>query len=983
MAKTENIVILDRSGSMGQAVKRFYNRVLPALYGRLGEDNEPITVITFDSHTEVFRDTPVQMISRSICCRGSTHMRPAITQLQSILTKNTDTDRNIRILTLSDGELHDQDEAVEAVSRLVSQLDPQCSISSQAVRLFTSGAQPDTRGLASILRLNTQTQVNLLDVSIRQDDDTIITQLVSLFDNDNLGAGCYLTADQPSFKSNPWSASTDRFRLAPGSNLLWTNSLPEVLIIDGITVPVTHIEAKAADIELVLKPKLEFYLNKLRVLKVVNTLESKAEIERTIKYTTELSQWIEANSEDATELLCNQSLRGRMAYFKQVLAKRRRSLFQMMQQVANDERVDRLNAAQQADYLRTTDASKNARALSRRTMDADTDFDTMVRTEVRAMHAHLSELAEIDDSTHAVSFYSQETTLGGIRAVCELVDENMLEELAATDILQLINIVGTAVKAPIGDYPDGISWRVERIYPGCDISMADITVAHMQSRGKTLYVPGFNDSEDHMITAVIPTFEDQRICAFLRKYAPNTLELAASIGMRRMLAVVSMTHSYTVCAGILATTHVPSSTIAAETLIKMVRNLQTSVGKYFDHVFEHLVEPADGSMTFIMDYGITAMIAPLCRMIQEGSALIPGVLRSIYSYEAYQTIRRLFKFNPELDLTVLLNRLLGINLDCVEPLTPLFEPNPEQTVIRDYAIDEATLSDLKSGFAYAFNVAKIYKLLSAVYAADPVATIQAVKDEHVFAETLGISYDLNQFVFYTVTQSLLKPNHKSRVDDDKHCMLIVDLADPTMIEKQIRDYVEKQYTDNYKARVDAKTTEEAAQMRVMLLGKLAVAGIPEFKQLMREGFGHNGSVVKIIGPGSLGGPELLKQVADVACPFEHRIEKFLLLIKAADTDGVVWNNGNTLRIKISSYEELFTSHGATELFEELRSTLRTRPTHVYRDKANRQGHSNGKPSYWALGYDSIDAMKEAVGAKEWAEYRQVHTNCCGLKSMKI
>ena len=52
--------------------------------------------------------------------------------------------------------------------------------------------------------------------------------------------------------------------------------------------------------------------------------------------------------------------------------------------------------------------------------------------------------------------------------------------------------------------------------------------------------------------------------------------------------------------------------------------------------------------------------------------------------------------------------------------------------------------------------------------------------------------------------------------------------------------------------------------------------------------------------------------------------------------------------------------------------------HVYRELENRQGHSNDKPSYWALGYKSIEEMFNTISKVEIEEYKKVHSQCCGL-----
>ncbi len=52
--------------------------------------------------------------------------------------------------------------------------------------------------------------------------------------------------------------------------------------------------------------------------------------------------------------------------------------------------------------------------------------------------------------------------------------------------------------------------------------------------------------------------------------------------------------------------------------------------------------------------------------------------------------------------------------------------------------------------------------------------------------------------------------------------------------------------------------------------------------------------------------------------------------------------------------------------------------HNYRGFDNRHGHDNHKPSYWALGYDTLNDMKKQVSPDVFAEYCKVHFNCCGV-----
>lgn len=122
------------------------------------------------------------------------------------------------------------------------------------------------------------------------------------------------------------------------------------------------------------------------------------------------------------------------------------------------------------------------------------------------MRQHLHELKDIDDSNHHVSFYSQETTLGGIRATCELVDSGLLQEMDVHDILQLLGIVGIACKAQVGPFPDPMTYRIHKVYPGCKISLADVITAHIVSHGGSLEVRKLSHLQRHTFQRELNSF---------------------------------------------------------------------------------------------------------------------------------------------------------------------------------------------------------------------------------------------------------------------------------------------------------------------------------------------------------------------------------------------------------------------------------------------------------------------------------------------
>lgn len=53
--------------------------------------------------------------------------------------------------------------------------------------------------------------------------------------------------------------------------------------------------------------------------------------------------------------------------------------------------------------------------------------------------------------------------------------------------------------------------------------------------------------------------------------------------------------------------------------------------------------------------------------------------------------------------------------------------------------------------------------------------------------------------------------------------------------------------------------------------------------------------------------------------------------------------------------------------------------HKYRETfPNRQGHSNNKVSYWALGFKTLEDMFSSISNLIKEKYKEEHYNCCGL-----
>ncbi|CAF0807666.1 unnamed protein product [Adineta ricciae] len=987
---------------MGNSVPRFVNQILPSIFKALGyHSDDVITLITFDNQANVF-DMPLKNFTTfAIKCQGGTYMATGITALTDfILNKLSKDCRSLRLLTISDGEVADQQLVQSLATQLATLIKNDFIINSQAVRLFTSSAQPDTRAVSSLLQLNNVSSVNLLDLRTDLENELIASTIASLYSDDSLDRNALLKSDEAILKSNPWQSTTyDTIPLFSGENLFWLSKLPTGNLTVGDSNVEVHMQQSLTvdGYEKLLKTKIDYYINQMKILKVVNTKESLDEINKMMAYFQNMESSLSANEDDVQALLNDSSLRARVQYLKASIARRKKSFVMRMSQIANDDKVSQLNSAQQAEYLRVVDSSsKNARGLARRAVTQGLDFNETLRKEVRQMAEHVDELKDVDDDNHLVSFFSQDTTLGGIRAVCQLVADDLLDDLDANDILRMINIVGVACSGPIGEFPDPMTWRVNEIFPGCYVSLADVLMAFVQSHGQPLRTPATNKD----IANVIPIIEDQRIAKFLQKYAPSVLEYTCSIGMRRLVADVPMTAGYTICAGIwklVEDLNVNKSELQLKTFEHLVKTYEMVVGNYFQHIMPYIKEQNTSMSYYIANNGTTNMISPLIKLLRENDAQklqqIPKILRALYTYEIWQAVRRQYKNRDDSDLIAqkMLERLIGLDLNAHRtPLQALYEPEPPlaDIVFHDQVhIDKSYLDELLQTVYYVDYVTLLPKYLSAAVNGD-IESIKQIPpvDESFICKELNISYDLETFKFYNVFQALVYTSKASRVNSDNETMKMIDLVDEQAARKVVQDYIRKRFENQYATDLATKgQTERTTLASTLVQSILDAPKHDEMVMLLREGLTRGKVRANITNTSSLGYAELKNRCLDLNEQVPRRLDILKVILLGRDyknNDEPVWNNGNALfTSKLAEFEHVFVTLGYAEEWALIKAEHMKRNLYTYRDGFNRHGHGNTKPSYWAYGYMTLQLYKENISCEDFEEYCKIHHNCCGVSQI--
>lgn len=365
MSSIETVIILDRSGSMADAVKRVSNEIIPLFLSKLSyESHQSIHFMTFESKCELFLVTVERMKSLPIRAQGGTNMAPAVRKCEEIF-KAFDKSKPIRVLTVSDGQVSDSREAEKAATEFASFCkDSNFSINSQAVRLFTSESQPDTTALCSLLQINNTTSSHLTDISTSESNEVIATKIADLFKDDNLLHGQNLSSKDENIMKFPWESNTSQLTLVPGVNMLWLKGLPsEDLKIGDESVKV-HMQSPVTLLKFqsLIGQKLEFIVDHMKILKVVGTEEAEKDINRILEY-------FERTEETLTK-------KSTMVKYFNADPGHKKKISSLLTSIAEDKNVKNFDSAQKAEYLRKLCVEKTNASLIERAANFGVDIDS-------------------------------------------------------------------------------------------------------------------------------------------------------------------------------------------------------------------------------------------------------------------------------------------------------------------------------------------------------------------------------------------------------------------------------------------------------------------------------------------------------------------------------------------------------------------------------------------------------------------------------
>lgn len=201
--------------------------------------------------------------------------------------------------------------------------------------------------------------------------------------------------------------------------------------------------------------------------------------------------------------------------------------------------------------------------------------------------------------------------------------------------------------------------------------------------------------------------------------------------------------------------------------------------------------------------GISDLIVPLIRIIKPNDEnekkKIPAILRSVFSYEVFNVIRKKYK-GIDGESKNMLHKLLGI--DIVKHKVKVELPFDEENVkfYDKVHLDSEFFESLSSNLGFINFIALTPKLFEAVIKVNPddFKNIPQL-DEKLVLESLEIkNCKFTDFMLLNVYQALRYTTKQERCDVNEKSMLILDLKNHLEAKDEIKNYIRGVFEAKYK-----------------------------------------------------------------------------------------------------------------------------------------------------------------------------------------
>ena len=978
---TEFVFVIDGSGSMGRDTTEIIQVAIPRVMTEAGyKEEDKVTLIIFASSVYSISQTIAQLRKSTICANGGTCMRNTFCELLEFFRK-IHSEAPVCISVISDGEISDFKETFQAANSACPEIKMHNGPS--YVGAYRIGSQADTTALAYFLQFDTSERSgisvqNFNRGGISQLADAMNENFQQILINNKLGGFVVLKSSQSTLCRVPGEPFVDSVRIRSGTTayiLASADTDLSMLTFDGHPIRLEPVELTN---ESNLSTLLENIFNRIKISMVGGMNQSQLghmfEFARAIKSQLESAAEVEGQDNKMSF-----TTRDRIHSTIRKLTKTEKSLCGAILALENQSNVQRLSAQQKASFLQQTVGAKSGKRAAK-DLGVNVDFATAFRRGIKQIVPAAQALSQTAQGNR--SYLSQNTSLEIFLANEDILDH--IEQIELEELMTLIGAVGMGIWINKWDLADPWQVRVQKAFAGLYLSESDLLAFLLYS--KTDFVDCSSIfGGDTKINAIVPIMP-QPLYELYARHGGQISNLHASFALRKTLSPISGDRIALMSAVVLCMIRTVGqnntvSEVESDTLKSLVAQIQTDFGGYNCDRLATQLSSSDPRLYLSGVNEVTSELKPLivmlahpfCASLRAAEAQTKQALMAIFAFAAYQAARRWFK-SPSNDRQAAVNFLLDINIDKFRASTPigeLFTPDCLFPTIESFDLDEAAdrLADplVRDWLPQIRHFLAYYRFIVGGFDQPPLVdnAFDQVKILRLFAafEALRCEQESDRIDTATLTAKGSVPGDRSSLQANINAYRLAIFQ---------TDFTRRM---DEKRKVEAKITLDRAILHLVQMDNLS-----EFVQYLpaiianRDANGH---------------AELLGMLTGDETDVKLRAQKLAVLLTGRDCQSVrvslvgttaeadaVWANGNFYPLDIRRFEKFFAD--SASLWEDIQKLKVTYKRREYRAThgLNRHGHGETKPSYYGLGWNSMEEFVENSTPEDLAAYAKVHLNCC-------
>lgn len=949
------VLVLDCSGSMGNWVQRCLDSWEAGLTELGFGPDEECHVIEFESEVTEKTLKVKELSKQNVRCRGCTNMTPVVGPLKKVVAANMKND--IYLWVLSDGAIGDQNRFRDAFKQQMTDFMGSPNISVCGIRLTFGYGDPDTTAMCAVGLLSNN-EFKLGDFNGKEDRirGPIAGLVEMILGITTAEAMLTLTAEGKSkcLTKRPGEELANSIEIRNKNYFLVRKPFGDLKLND---IPMTIEERPESESLKILEKYAHVALHKLAQEKIAAVGECTDHFIQALENLFEKLDAKEATiDEDSGEI---GSSKYRVHLLKKSLEKQKRGIRQQIAQLRNQAHMEQLSGNIQASFLRGIGMdTKSDKALGRRYIATQASPEKMIQDAVDIFMKEIDELekaTEKDDMPRC--FILQETALEScvtaLKAAIEIFSN--YGTLDVENCLQLLGLVGIAIKHTVDNYVEpmnlglnhGFKDKIQDIYPGIVLNQTSVWFA--AKNNETLKAPGFNAE----ITSVVPIKKwNHPLVWKLYNSLTSIAVLQCSAQLRRTLTPLPRDRRAFAASALMkmvAMWQNPSE-IQARTMADMLDSIQLfKTPKELAKLTTLLMEDKNPDYHFTDANAFNSELGPFAMLMVDKVLLsFAGGPDSRFFWRALisNTVHwRTKKALDEEDRQQALRNLLSISEDhythplpddLEEPEEPEFYGGWDAQKMEDY-IKCKKLRPFSCIFLRMHAIAKAFNKMGKI-SAELFETEATPKEEF---EKFVVGYNYNTFINLEVAKAVKMKGESDRFLKENEVIQSMRIPHPDTEEeakKCIEDMVKPIYKYEYMYEAGEKRKKVTEARLTKFLENFMAMSLDDFSKGMDKNI-PNASHLSV----STVVQKIAKDI-DKVTEVKPKLE-LLLLGKVKD---YIWNRGAVNRSKSKSLLKLLTPMMDDKEREEIRELIHNNKIHIYREKTNRQGHNNDKPSFWAI-----------------------------------